>query len=95
MIYVYIYIYVHAYIYIYTYMYIQALNGPPPAEQSEASANAFAAITAAGSIVTWGDPEAGGDCNEAARQSPGSPLFEALFESYLKDVCKLSIYVYI
>ena len=46
--------------------YVSTFHGPPVAtprnvEQLQTSFGAFAAILADGSVVTWGDPESGGD----------------------------------
>jgi hypothetical protein len=37
-------------------------------QQDQATQGAFAAIVADGSVVTWGDPDAGGDSSEVQDQ---------------------------
>ena len=44
------------------------VNEPRNVQQIEATMGAFAVSSADGSVVTWGDPDHGGDCSEVQDQ---------------------------
>ena len=58
------------------------------AQHIQATDSAFAAILASGGVMTWGDPECGGDCREVQEQlrnvqhiQATSGAFAAILES--------------